>query len=145
MIMAGSVNPRWFRAPATNFIDVRPGDMGDSLVPNGLSIVCNVFCSRSINPRSWCIKLTSQMPSWTSLMPARPVGTPHCEFVTPNRAALLSESMGRWQKVEGGDREDQICVFSYSGPQHIVIFAEMGLGQGSVVDAISCHHIVRRP
>ncbi len=43
MIMAGSVNPRWFRAPATNFIDVRPGDMGDSLVPNGLSIVCNVF------------------------------------------------------------------------------------------------------
>ena len=27
--------------------------MGDNLVPNGLSMVCKVLCSKSIYPRSW--------------------------------------------------------------------------------------------
>ena len=30
----------------------RPGDIGDNLVPNRLSMVCKALCSRSIYPRS---------------------------------------------------------------------------------------------
>ena len=44
--------------------------MGDNLVPNGLSRGCRVFCSRSKYPRSYCMKLASQMPTSTSLMPS---------------------------------------------------------------------------
>ena len=39
--------------------------------PKGFSRGCRVLSSRSIYPRSYCIKLTSQMPSSTSWMPTR--------------------------------------------------------------------------
>lgn len=58
--------------PSVSAIDlvVQPGDMGDDLVPNGLSVGCKDFCSRSKYPRSQCVKLTSQVPSSSSLMPS---------------------------------------------------------------------------
>ena len=34
------------------WVTERTYDMGDNLVPNGLSMVCKVLCSRSIYPRS---------------------------------------------------------------------------------------------
>ena len=46
-----------------------PGDIGYTFAPNGLSSGCNDFFSRSTYPKSYCIKLTSQTPSSTSLMP----------------------------------------------------------------------------
>jgi hypothetical protein len=41
---------------ARQFFIVRPGDIGDNLVPNGLSTGCRVFCSKSIYPRSYRIR-----------------------------------------------------------------------------------------
>ena len=47
----------------------RTGHMGYTFGPKGLSRGCRVFSSRSTWPRSYCIKLTSQIPSSTSLRP----------------------------------------------------------------------------
>jgi len=45
--------------------------MGDSLVPSGLSIVCEVLCSRSMCPRTQCMGPTSPLPSSASSIPMR--------------------------------------------------------------------------
>src|SRR5712691_3467202 len=82
--------------------------MGNNLGPNGLSRGCRVLCSKSIYPRSWCMKLTSQMPSSTSLIPrdwpartvllgrrialAGVVGVPSPVMVASGLASARSES-----------------------------------------------------
>jgi hypothetical protein len=51
------------------FLTERTGYIGDTFGPKGLSRGCSFFCSRSMYPRSYSIKLTSQIPSSTSLIP----------------------------------------------------------------------------
>lgn len=75
-----SLRKRWVggSSPSTGTIilHVQPGDMGDTLVANGLSMVCKVLCPKSIYPGSWCMKLIGQIPSSTCLMPIlRPAST----------------------------------------------------------------------
>src|SRR5580698_3279413 len=44
--------------------------MGDNFVPNGLPSDCRILCSKSKYSKSWLMKLTSQTPSSTSLVPS---------------------------------------------------------------------------
>jgi len=75
-------------------------DVGDNLVPNGLSRDCKVFCSRSKYPGSSCAKLASRMPP---SFPKQPYGAPFVVIARKERPpfamkrALAGESLIRGQ------------------------------------------------
>jgi hypothetical protein len=102
--------------------------MGDSLVPDGLWMGWKVFCSRSIWPRSSCMKVTSQMPSSTSRRP-----TSRGAATRPRRShqAEAQPPDGELGEVEQGigAGEGHAVVGAYGGGQPT--FAEQMLEGGN--------------